>query len=93
MKVLKHPGRPEGWSKDYICRECGAILTVEEGDLYARNTAVAYAGEIWDPRVFFNCAVCRTTNDVTTTAAHGIVRSLIDVLSEQFDEKRKNFRP
>lgn len=89
MKVISRPHCPLEWSKNYICRECDAILTIEEGDLYARNTAMAYAGETWDPRLFFDCVVCRTRNDVTSKMAHGIQKELFRQLSEKYDARRK----
>ena len=45
MKVIDEGKGKTTWSKRFVCTECDAVLEVEEGDLYAVNTAVAHACE------------------------------------------------
>ena len=54
-----------GWKKLFLCRKCNAALEVSEDDLVARNTAMAYGGETWEPRIHYACPECETHNDVT----------------------------
>ena len=68
MKVLSK----EKWSKKVKCRECKAKLEIEEDDLFAVNTAMAYAGESWDPRLRVTCAVCQSNIDVTSKVPSGM---------------------
>ena len=58
MKVLN--GSSE-WKIKVICNSCGAILEVEKSDLFVANTAMAYAGETWDPTLRAKCCVCETS--------------------------------
>jgi|GEM_PF-3104663 len=63
MKVIKAGKTKKNWR--FVCSGCGAVLEVEKDDLYVVNTAVAYAGETWDPALRFNCPVCEEANDAT----------------------------
>lgn len=58
MDVLKK-GKSKEWSKDVECDECLALLRVYKKDLYVVNTAIAYAGETWDPKIRADCAICK----------------------------------
>ena len=81
MKVIPQPPKTAGkWERDYTCRECRSVLRVDVCDLYARNTAMAYAGETWDPRLFYKCCVCKSENDVTRKVPHGIEHDLFEKL-------------
>jgi hypothetical protein len=59
MKVIKG-STDEQWKVQVTCESCEAVLEVEKKDLYVANTAVAYAGETWDPRIRVRCCVCET---------------------------------
>lgn len=72
MKVLKGGNKTGKWVKKFVCKHCDAVLEVCENDLFTVNTAVAYAGETWDPRLRFTCPVCSTDNDVTNNVPYGI---------------------
>lgn len=78
MKVLKAGTKSGKWAARVICRECEAVLEIEKEDLYVINTAVAYAGETWEPEVVFNCAVCETRNYAKGNVPAGIRYRLID---------------
>lgn len=68
MKVIKTGRKQTGWAKEYACTGegnkgggCGAILLVEEGDLFA--TASSAMGEI-DHYVTFECSECSVWTDI-----------------------------
>ena len=65
MRVIKDNNTP--WKKTYVCLDCGSTLEVAQDDLKVVNTAVAYAGETWDPIVVFYCPLCKSRNNVTTS--------------------------
>ena len=72
MRVIAEGNSPAKWSKRFVCTECSAVLEVDEPDLHVVNTAVAYAGETWDPRLRFTCEICHSVNDVTGQVPSGI---------------------
>jgi len=53
------------WKKLFVCDGCGAVLEVEEADLKVRNLAVPFAGQTWEPSLYFVCPQCKRVNDVT----------------------------
>jgi transcription elongation factor Elf1 len=69
MKIVK-PGRPQkGWSKKFKCTGkgnggggCGAVLLVEEGDLYTTSSS-HYDGSN-DYYTTFTCVACGVRTDV-----------------------------
>jgi hypothetical protein len=81
MRVLK-PGRQQrGWSKEFECTGkgnggggCGAVLLVEQGDLYKTYSHALYET---DTHVTFCCAACGVETDVDR-AYTGSHRSLPD---------------
>ncbi len=69
MKIVK-PGRPQkGWAKNYECTGkgntgggCGAMLLVEQGDLF-QTARHCYDGSS-DYFVTFKCAACGVLTDI-----------------------------
>lgn len=69
MKIIK-PGRDQaGWAKEYVCTGagnggggCGAILLVEEKDLYQTSRS-DYLGDT-DYYVTFKCCSCGVETDI-----------------------------
>ena len=65
------------WSKEIDCEECGSTLRIYEEDLFAVNTAVAYAGEVWDPALRVECVVCTSSIPIDENSVpDGIVSRL-----------------
>lgn len=70
MKVLK-PGREQqGWAREEICTGkgngnggCGAVLLVEEGDLF--QTASHHYDGSSDYYTTFRCSACRVLTDIS----------------------------
>lgn len=83
MKVIAKGDGKKKWTKRFVCEECKAVLEVEEKDLHVANTAVAYAGESWEPRLYFDCAVCHSDNDVTGKVPSGIQSKLFEEAREK----------
>ena len=81
MKVLSQ----EKWSAQVTCTACKALLEIEESDLRVVNTAMAYAGERWDPRLRVECAVCHSDIDVTRTVPSGMRYRMYDEAREKMD--------
>lgn len=69
MKIIKKGHKQKGWSKEFKCAGkgnggggCGAILLVEEGDLYYRRD---YAYDLsYEVYTTFSCPCCRVETDV-----------------------------
>lgn len=88
MKVITKGNKPAKWTKRFTCDECEAVLEVEESDLYAVNTAVAYAGETYDPRLRIKCGCCSSEIDVTNKVPSGLQNKLFAELRKKvFGEK------
>jgi len=84
MKVIS--GSTDGqWSVEVKCKACGAVLEVEKSDLYVANTAVAYGGETWEPRMRADCCVCETPIPMDKKTPSGI-------RDRMFREARKRIR-
>lgn len=68
MKIIKE-GRPQtGWAKEYECTGkgnglggCGAILLVEEGDLF--STCTSRRDEV-ETFITFECPACTVLTDI-----------------------------
>jgi hypothetical protein len=75
MKVLK-PGRAQkGWAKEYECTGkgngnggCGALLLVEQGDLFHTTQC---ARDETDYFVTFKCAACGVKTDIADSPFRG----------------------
>jgi hypothetical protein len=90
MKVLS-TGKTS-WSGEFECCECHAKLEVVKSDLHVGNNAVAYAGDSWDPYVYFNCAVCKSRNTVTGKIPSGISETLISkARSDRFSNRLDSY--
>lgn len=71
MKVLK-PGRPQtGWATEATCTGkgnggggCGAVLLVDESDLYKTFAGASYGGDSPDPVATFTCVACGVETDI-----------------------------
>lgn len=74
MKVIKK-GRPQkGWAKELACTGfgnggggCGAILLVEEGDLYPTGSSSCDGTS--ETYTTFQCIACGVETDVTDSSA------------------------
>lgn len=69
MKVIKKGREQKGWAKEYKCTGngnggggCGAILLVEEADLY-RTSRYYYDGDA-DYYTTFRCSCCGVQTDI-----------------------------
>lgn len=69
MKVLRNGDGRKGWAKEYECTGagngnggCGAILLVEEGDLYKTHSYDYGGGH--DVYTTFKCPQCGNETDV-----------------------------
>lgn len=76
MKVIKEGRKQKGWAKEYECTGagnhgggCGAILLVEEGDLFQTSRS-DYTGDT-DYYVTFRCACCGSSTDITDSPFSG----------------------
>lgn len=83
MKVVNKGKGKQKWSKRVVCPECNAVLDIEKEDLYVINTAVAYAGETWEPELCFNCGSCESRVTVTNQVPSGIQWDLFDKARQQ----------
>lgn len=91
MKVIK-PGREQkGWSKQFKCTGngngdggCGAILLVEEGDLY--RTERSFMAET-DHYITFKCCACGVETDLSKKDEPSLNRDIPS--KEQWLKKRK----
>jgi hypothetical protein len=71
MKVIT-PGRQQkGWATETTCTGkgnggggCGALLLVDEGDLYKTFTGANYGGDTPEPVATFKCAACGVLTDL-----------------------------
>ena len=82
VKSGKYGG--DGWKKNFVCRECGAVIEPSEEDLKVYNSAVAYAGETWDPVVYYTCPECETDNVVTFDVPYPIRDRQFKILEERY---------
>jgi len=83
MKVLE-VGEKRIWKKIIDCKECNSTLEIVEGDLQARNYAVGYAGETWEPGLFVICAICRSSVHLKDSdVPSGIINSLFEQLKKR----------
>jgi hypothetical protein len=89
MKVIKN-GRPQkGWAKEFTCSGkgnggggCGAVLLVEEGDLF--HTSRTYMDGEVEYWTTFQCAQCGVLTDLPETESPPkIGRNLPDFKSWQ----------
>ena len=57
MKIIKEGLWKLPWSEKYTCKHtpCGAILQVDEGDIFAPDYNTGYG---------FNCPICGSYNEV-----------------------------
>lgn len=78
MKVID-AGKNQSWSQRFICKKCGAVLEVEESDLQFTNMAIAYAGETWDPYIYFICGACSSRVYATNDIPSGIKNKIFDL--------------
>lgn len=55
------------WKERVMCPRhgCRAVYEVDADDLVAENTAVAYAGETWEPRIYVYCPECGQAAELT----------------------------
>jgi len=70
MRVIKKGSGQRGWAKEYTCTGkgnggggCGAVLMVEEGDLYITSSTCR---DETDYYVTFRCCECGVENDIPT---------------------------
>jgi hypothetical protein len=75
MKVIKKGRAQKGWAKEYECTGmgnggggCGAILLVEEADLY-RTSSCDYTGDC-DYFTTFRCGQCGVQTDIKDCPIH-----------------------
>lgn len=69
------PARPTpaaSWSKQFRCPECKSTSTITIEDIKVYNSAVAYAGEDWEPKVKIICSICKTASDAGRKVPQGI---------------------
>ena len=75
MRVVRTgSGSSEKWSRNFVCRECDSTLEIVARDLWVANTAIAYAGETWEPRLAFTCSVCKSTSYLADSAVPSSIR-------------------
>lgn len=83
MKIIKK-GRPQkSWAKQYMCTGngngnggCGAVLLVEEGDLY--HTSSSHYDGSTERYTTFRCPACRVQTDVADVPSSVNVRKRED---------------
>lgn len=71
MKVIK-PGRAQkGWATEATCTGegngnggCGAVLLVDESDLFKTFTGANYGGDTREPVATFACVSCGVLTDL-----------------------------
>jgi len=69
MKVIEKGRKQKGWAKEHKCTGrgnggggCGAVLLVEEGDLY--RTSNSYLDGSSDHYITFTCSECGVETDI-----------------------------
>ena len=77
MKLVKPGRKQKGWAKEYECTGhgnkgggCGAILLVEEGDLF-QTSRHSYGDEYPDYFVTFKCSECGVLTDIEDSSFYG----------------------
>lgn len=73
MKVIEQPPPMQAQ-----CGHCKALLELEFSDIQVENTAMAYAGETYDPVLYFLCPVCKSRNYRLEFVPPGIRAELIE---------------
>jgi hypothetical protein len=80
MKVIRKGRKQRGWAKEYTCTGagngnggCGAVLLVEEGDLY-HTYHHSYDGSS-DTFTTFRCCQCSVQTDLTVPSGVNVASS------------------
>jgi hypothetical protein len=77
VKVIDAGNGGKKWTKKITCPHCHAKLEIEEKDLYVGNSAVAYAGETWEPHLRCKCGSCQSRIEMHGRVPQGIEEKLI----------------
>ncbi|MBP7928262.1 hypothetical protein KAZ57_03880 [Patescibacteria group bacterium] len=86
MKILNDPDKK--WTMEVTCKECAALLEIEEADLEA--SGINY--EDTPVTVNFCCSRCKSQNDVTKVVPSGISQAVINEAYRASNSYRKSFR-
>ncbi len=88
MKVIRKGRKQRGWSKEYTCTGagnglggCGAVLLVEEGDLY-HTYRHSWDGPS-DTFTTFRCCQCRVETDIAVPSSIKVAKSEESMLEAQ----------
>lgn len=65
------------WSKQFRCPACKKTSTITIENVKVINTAVAYAGETWEPEVCVICPICQSHTGAKGQAPQGILDSVL----------------
>lgn len=92
MKVIKK-GRPQkGWAKEFECTGegnkgggCGALLLVEEEDIFISGYVGGNFRETGDPAYSFACPECNVITDIES----GYYGQIPDTIKEKLRKERE----